>query len=54
MKIIPWFIHPQAIPGVYDFVLSDKYTRSYSILQNVLVLPSFLMGVEILKSNKTA
>ncbi len=29
MYIFPWFNHPQAIPGVYDFVLSDKYTQLY-------------------------
>ncbi len=29
MKISPWFTHPQAILGVYDFHLSDEYNRSY-------------------------
>ncbi len=24
MKITPWFIHPQAILGVYDFLLSNE------------------------------
>ncbi len=24
MKITPWFTHPQAILGVYDFLLSNK------------------------------
>ncbi len=28
MKITPWFTHPQAILGVYDFRLSDKYNLS--------------------------
>ncbi len=29
MKIRPWFTHLQAILGVYDFLLSDKYNWSY-------------------------
>ncbi len=29
VKITPWFTHPQAILGVYDFLLSDEYSRSY-------------------------
>ncbi len=29
MKIIPWFTHPQAILGVYDFLLSDEYNQRY-------------------------
>ncbi len=29
MKITVWFTHPQAILGVYDFLLSDKYNQSY-------------------------
>ncbi len=29
MKITPWFIHPQAIIFVYDFLLSDEYNQSY-------------------------
>ncbi len=29
MKITPLFTHPQAILGVYDVLLSDKYNRSY-------------------------
>ncbi len=29
MKITSWFTHPQAIVGVYDFLLSDKYNQSY-------------------------
>ncbi len=29
MKITPWFTHPQAILGVYDFLLSQEYNRSY-------------------------
>ncbi len=45
MKITPWFTHPQAILGVYDFLLSDEYNRSYSILKNVLALPSFITAV---------
>ena len=27
MKINPSFTHPQAILGVYDFLLSDKHNR---------------------------
>jgi len=27
MKITPSFIHPQAILGVYDFLLSDEHNR---------------------------
>ncbi len=49
MKITPYFTHPQAIPGVYDFLLSVEY------LKNVLVLPSFIMEVGSgpdLKENK--
>jgi len=30
MKIISWFTHPQAILGVYDFLLSDKHNQSYN------------------------
>ncbi len=33
MKITLWFTHPQAILGVYDFLLSDKYNRSSSRLE---------------------
>ena len=29
MKISPSFTHPQAILGVYDFLLSDEHNRSY-------------------------
>ncbi len=29
MQITPWFIHPQAIIFVYDFLLSDEYNQSY-------------------------
>jgi len=29
MKITPSFTHPQAILGVYDFLLSDEHNRSY-------------------------
>ncbi len=29
MEITPWFTHPQAILGVYYFILSDKYNQSY-------------------------
>ncbi len=29
MKITLWFTHPQAIPSVYYFLLSDEYNRSY-------------------------
>ena len=29
MKSIPSFTHPQAILGVYDFLLSDEYNQSY-------------------------
>ncbi len=25
----PWFTHPQAIVGVYDFLISDEYNLSY-------------------------
>ncbi len=39
MKITPWFTHPQAILGVYDFLLSDEYNLSYN-KKNVLALPS--------------
>ncbi len=39
----PWFTHPQAIVGVQDFLLSDKYNQSY-IKKNVLALPSFIMA----------
>ncbi len=53
MKITLSFTHPQAIVGVYDFLISDKYNQSY--FKYVLALPSFIMavngGVEILKSN---
>ncbi len=34
MKISPWFTHPQAILGVYDFLLSDEYNQSSSKLYN--------------------
>jgi len=27
MKITPSFTHPQAILGVYDFLLSDEHSR---------------------------
>ncbi len=30
MKIISWFIHPQAILGVYNFLISDKYNQLHS------------------------
>jgi len=29
IKIIPSFTHPQAILGVYDFLLSDKHNQCY-------------------------
>ena len=29
MKISPSFTHPQAILGVYDFLLSDEHNRRY-------------------------
>ncbi len=29
IKITSWITHPQAILGVYDFLLSDEYNRSY-------------------------
>jgi len=29
MKITPWFTHPKAILGVYDFLLSDEHNQSY-------------------------
>jgi len=29
MKITPSFTQPQAILGVYDFLLSDEHNRSY-------------------------
>ncbi len=37
-------IYPQAILGVYDFLLSDGYYQSY-IQKNVMALPSFIMAV---------
>jgi len=43
MKICPWFIHPEVIPGVYDILLSENTIRV--ILKNVLALPSLMMGV---------
>ncbi len=43
MKIASWFTHPQAILGVYDFVLSDEYNLSY--IKNFLAFPSFIMAV---------
>ncbi len=43
IKLPPWFTHPQAILGVYDFLLSDEYSQSY--IKNVLALPSFIMAV---------
>ncbi len=49
MKITPWFTHPQAILGVYEwrciyvFLLSDEYNPSY--IKNVLALPSFKIAV---------
>ncbi len=39
----PWFTHPQVILGVYDFLFSDEYNRSY--IKNVLALPSFIMAM---------
>ncbi len=44
--------HPQAILGVYDFLLSDEYSQSY--IKNVLALPFIMAGmeVEILKPKK--
>jgi len=42
MKIIPWFTHPQAILGVYDYLLSDEHRVT---LKNILALPSFIMVV---------
>ncbi len=38
MKITPWFTHPQAILGEYDFLLSDEYSH-------VLALHNFIMAV---------
>ncbi len=29
MKITSWCTYPQAILGVYDFLLSDEYNQSY-------------------------
>jgi len=29
MKITPIFTHPQAILGVYDFLLSDEHNQRY-------------------------
>jgi len=29
MKITPSFTHPQAILGVYDFLLSDEHNQRY-------------------------
>jgi len=29
MKMNPWFAHPQAILGVYNFLLSDEYSQNY-------------------------
>ncbi len=29
LKITPWFTHPQAILGVYDFPFSNKYNQCY-------------------------
>ncbi len=39
MKTTPWFTHPQAILGVYDFLLSDESNQSY--IKNILALPRF-------------
>ncbi len=30
MKITTWFTRSQAILGVYEFLISDKYNQSYS------------------------
>jgi len=43
MKISPLFTHAQAILGVYDILLSEEY--NWSLLKNVLALPSFIMAV---------
>ncbi len=43
MKITSSFTHPQAIVGVYNFLISDKYNQSY--FKYVLALPSFIMAV---------
>jgi len=29
METTPWFTHPQAILGVYNFLLSDEYKLAY-------------------------
>ncbi len=29
IKISLWFTHPRGILGVYDFLLSDEFNRSY-------------------------
>ncbi len=43
MKITPWFTHPQAILGVYDFFFETN--TIVVIYKNVLALPSFIMAV---------
>ncbi len=40
MKITPWCTHPQAILGVYDFLLKDEYYQNY-----IKAFPSFIMEV---------
>ncbi len=43
MKITPLYTHPQAMLGLYDFLLSDKYYCS--CIKKVLALPIFIMAV---------
>ncbi len=43
-KITSWYTPPQAILGVYAFLISDEYNQSY-IKKNVLALTSFIMAV---------
>ncbi len=40
VKITLWCTHPQAILGVYDFLLKDEYSQSY-----IKAFPSFIMEV---------
>jgi len=44
MKITPSFTHPQAILGVYDFLLSDKHNQ-----RNINKYLTFIMAVSKLK-----
>ncbi len=45
MKISLSFTHHRGILGVYDFLLSDESSRSYSILKIVLAIPSVIIAV---------